>query len=160
MHDSLIISKYLVGKALETKTPISPYKIEFMVYFAHGWYLAITSRLLINERVEAWQHGPVIVPVHKYYKDESNLKKPPSDSEIPKKAVCEFLDGIWAYYSHLSEVEMQALCFETNTPWDISYERSSGILVIENETIKKHYKLLHISHPEFSDEDDPISIVS
>mgnify|MGYP000206349708 CR=1 FL=1 len=159
MYNSLSISKYFVRKALETKTPITPYKLEFLVYFAHGWYLAIDGRCLIDEKIEAWKHGPVIVSMNRFYKDKKNLKKH-SSSEILKESVQEFLNGIWAYYGHLNEVEMQSLCLEHNTPWDLSYKKSSGHLVIDNEVIKKHYKLLHLCHPEFCDEDDPISVVA
>src|SRR5260370_3705804 len=39
-----------------------------LVYFAYGWYLAITGQRLIDERVEAWQWGPVIPSIYKEFK--------------------------------------------------------------------------------------------
>ncbi|MCD8455896.1 DUF4065 domain-containing protein [Xylella taiwanensis] len=31
-----------------------------LVYIAHGWHLGFRQEPLLNKRVEAWRHGPVI----------------------------------------------------------------------------------------------------
>ncbi len=40
--------------------PLTPMHIQKLIYFAHGWNLALTGEPLIRERVEAWDYGPVI----------------------------------------------------------------------------------------------------
>ena len=162
MYDALTISNFFITRSREDNTKITPYKIEFLVYFSHGWFMAVDGRLLINEEVKAWRHGPVIESIHKCFKDHKNFDKNIHDgySDFIKPSVIEFLEGIWSYYGHLNEVEMLSLCLERDTPWDVTYERSSKELVISNELIKRHYKLLHISHPDFCDLDDPISVTA
>jgi hypothetical protein len=39
---------------------LTPMQIQKLVYFAHGWNLAITGEPLIWERVEPWDYGPVV----------------------------------------------------------------------------------------------------
>lgn len=31
-----------------------------LLYYAHGWYLAVVGKPLLNETVSAWKHGPVV----------------------------------------------------------------------------------------------------
>jgi len=35
-------------------------KLQKLVYYAHGWHLALNNEPLIDEQVECWQYGPVI----------------------------------------------------------------------------------------------------
>lgn len=161
MYNALSVAHYFVSASLHSDIPITPYKAEFLVYFAHGWHLAIDGRSLISEKVKAWRHGPVIESIHKFYnKSKTNIHATVEDFDINevKERDREFLDGIWLYYNHLNEIELLSLCTDDGTPWFMVHEKSSGELIIDNQRIKQHYRLLHISNPEFCDLDDPISV--
>src|ERR1700689_5397887 len=56
------IANELIKLSLQkTNSGLSPMKVQKLVYFAHGWYLALTGgRPMINEPVEAWKFGPVV----------------------------------------------------------------------------------------------------
>ena len=103
----------------------------------------------------------MIESVHKLYGKAKSLHSVeiPGIPESIKDSDKEFLDGIMMYYGHLNELEMQALCTDDGTPWFAAYQKSSGSLIIDDPQIKKHYRLLHVSNPEFCDLDDPISLV-
>ncbi|WP_258105309.1 Panacea domain-containing protein [Marinoscillum sp. MHG1-6] len=162
MYKASTLAHFFVYKSQRTQIPVTPHKIEFMVYFAHGWHLAIDGRPLILEEVKAWRHGPVVASVHKFYsKNSRNIYGTLKLDEIKsmKTKDLQFLEGIWMYYSHLNEVEMLSLCLESGTPWNQTYEKSSNELTIENSIIEQHYRLLHLSNPNFADIDDPISVV-
>lgn len=163
MYNALTLSHYYVSLSLNTNIPITPHKAEFMVYFAHGWHLSIDGRPLINDKVKAWRHGPVIESIHKFYsKGKGDIYSTIDEQALGgiKERDREFLNGIWLYYGHLNEIEMLTLCTEDKTPWFMSHQKSSGELIIDNRRIKQHYRLLHISNPEFCDLDDPISVES
>lgn len=55
MHNPLAIANYFIELAKNDDNLVSPIKL---VYFAHGWCLALANKPLINEKVEAWQYGP------------------------------------------------------------------------------------------------------
>src|SRR5260370_7712236 len=54
-------------------------QLQKLVYFAYGWYLAITGTRLIDERVEGWQWGPVFPSIYKGLKrfGSSSVTEPP-----------------------------------------------------------------------------------
>ncbi len=39
-----------------------------LVYFAHGWHLALGKGPLVKERFEAWKFGPVSPPIYHAFK--------------------------------------------------------------------------------------------
>ena len=47
---------------------ITPLKMQKLVYFAHGWHLALFGTPLIEEPVQAWQFGPVISSLYQEFK--------------------------------------------------------------------------------------------
>jgi uncharacterized phage-associated protein len=52
--------------------PITPLKLQKLIYFAHGWNLALRDCPLIDELVEAWEYGPVIPNVYHEFKEFGN----------------------------------------------------------------------------------------
>ena len=49
--------------------PISNMKLNKLLYYAQGCYLAITGNPLFNDRIEGWTHGPVIPAIYHKYKE-------------------------------------------------------------------------------------------
>src|ERR1041385_1190632 len=66
--DPKAIANYFLDLAESEKAAIEPLKMQKLVYFAHGWYLAFTGKPLLNEFVEAWQYGPVIPDLYHAFK--------------------------------------------------------------------------------------------
>lgn len=162
MYTSLTIAHYYVKKSLDSQAPITHHKAEFLVYFAHGWHLAIEGTPLISEKISAMRHGPAIKSVNAFYhKAKTDIYSTLDISVLSqiKERDYEFLDGVWAHYENLGEVEMLDLCLEYDTPWSKTYESSSKDLYIDNYIIKQHYRMLHISNPDLCDLEDPISLV-
>src|SRR5215467_7486621 len=58
--------------AKEERRPVTPMQLLKLVYFAHGWYLALTGERLIDERVEAWKYGPVVPSIYHEFKRFGN----------------------------------------------------------------------------------------
>ena len=52
---------------------ISNLKLQKLLYYAQGCFLAITDKPLFNDPILAWQHGPVVSSIyHKYKQYGSN----------------------------------------------------------------------------------------
>lgn len=45
---------------IERHHPIDPLKLQKLVYFAAGEYIALTGTPMFPEALEAWDHGPVV----------------------------------------------------------------------------------------------------
>lgn len=116
---------------------ITPMKIQKLVYFAHGWYLAITDRPLIDEQIEAWQYGPVIPSLYDEFKqygrspitsqatdlviddsdeDMSFYSHTPS-IDLTDKKVISVLKKVWQVYGKLTAVQLSNKTHMPGTPW-------------------------------------------
>lgn len=50
-------ANYCLDLAEEEGKRLDPMQIQKLVYFAHGWYLALTGEPLVEEHPEAWAYG-------------------------------------------------------------------------------------------------------
>src|SRR5262245_26249764 len=62
------VANWLIERGLEDGRPVDPLKLQKLLYFAHGWHLAITGAPLLDEPIEAWQYGPVVSSIYHEFK--------------------------------------------------------------------------------------------
>jgi len=72
MESALAVANYFIKKGIDTKKSVSPMKLQKLVYFAHGWRLALYNSPLIDEAIQAWQYGPVIPGIYHEFKHYGN----------------------------------------------------------------------------------------
>jgi len=131
-----------IAKAAGRK--LSPLKLQKLVYFAHGWYLAFTGHPLINEPIEAWKFGPVIPSLYHAFKKYGygevaecvtddylwafgNPEHAPSiddnlnqeENELAKQVV----KRIWDVYGRFSATQLSNLTHAAGTPWSDTPDR-------------------------------------
>lgn len=145
MYDARLIANYFLALGNRDQVPIDPMKIQKLVYFAHGWYLAIVKKPLVSETVEAWKWGPVIPSLYrcfsKYGRNPitepatdmtvSLLKSmPPNLGEIPSSAdegaLIPILDGVWRAYGSQSGIQLSNLTHLPDTPWEKTWSANEG----------------------------------
>ena len=63
------VANYFLDKAKNAHRPLTPMKLQKLVYIAHGWHLALFDASLIRERVQAWRWGPVIEDLYHEFKE-------------------------------------------------------------------------------------------
>ena len=64
MEKALAVANDLVVRARQAGNPVTPLKLQKLLFFAHGWHLALSDKPLLDRPIEAWQHGPVIPSVY------------------------------------------------------------------------------------------------
>jgi uncharacterized phage-associated protein len=140
MESTLAIANELVSIANRKKLPITPMQLLKQVYFAHGWYLALTGESLLDERVEAWQFGPVESSVYHAFKDfKSNQITEPATVFDPekldlctpkidpeKKNLMRFLEKISDTYGKMSGVQLSNLTHQPDSPWYVVWNERGG----------------------------------
>ena len=149
---TLAIANFFIRKSIKVKRPISQIKLQKLIYFAHGFYLAIKERPLVDEKIEAWQYGPVVPLVYHKFKNWGNrtitnvlIEK--SDSLIISEEDIEFLDLVWHKFSDYSAMKLVELSHEKYGPWHNSIEKSKALvgfvvpnIVINNIEIYNYFR--------------------
>ena len=131
---------------------VTPLKLQKLVYFSHGWYLAFEGEPLIKEPVLCWDYGPVIKEVYDSFKQNGNQVITQKEQvfdfstgnsilpEIDKndKSTIEFLNVIKDVYGNYTALELSKSTHIDESPWDIVRKQESDI--IDNEIIKRYFR--------------------
>ena len=138
------------------------FKLNKLIYIASGYYLAIKNRLLFDDKIEAWKYGPVIPSIYYYFKREgknkikekiieysvSNDTESTLQIEDGDKETFEILEAIYTLYGSLEFEEFFDITHNQNedypekTPWESAYIEGEENIIIDPQSIKKHYLTL------------------
>lgn len=69
------VANYFIWLANEAKEDISNLKLQKLVYYSQGLYLALYKKPLFPEVIQAWELGPVIAPLYYEYKGCFRIKR-------------------------------------------------------------------------------------
>ena len=151
--------------ANEHNSPLSPMKIQKLVFYAHGWCLALTEHALVSERFEAWAWGPVVPKLYgilKVYGNEPvdkpisyiahvgglkfqnvipNIDNSPSPESLKEEAR-EILTGAWNTYGKYSPARLSNATHAEDTPWAQVYRPGERSIEIPNKLIEDYFKRL------------------
>lgn len=128
----------------EVYEPITHLKLQKLIYYAHGIYLSITGRPLIDEEILAWQHGPVIDEVYQVFK---SFNKDPLDIEI-NEIIAETMENITKDHEMIEALNLTYENFAGYTAWQLrqmTHEKGTPWYntpindVIENDLIKEYF---------------------
>jgi len=136
-------------------------QIQKLVYFAHGWTLAVTGHPLTVEEPQAWNYGPVYSDLYdhtKYFgkKSINRLLTPDDDDAMrffsrdpapaqPYRAALspvekDIIDRVWSRYGSLPGSRLSAMTHQAGTPWYETYAGGEGKnRAIPNPLIQQHY---------------------
>src|SRR5258708_2453783 len=163
-HDALAVANWFLAKAAKESKTLDPMKLQKLIYFAHGWSLALTDIPLIEEHPEAWDYGPVIPSV--YHEFKSFGRKPitsrASKIDWPISAKLEdilnsvfyepaveddddterLLTRVWEVYGGLTGVQLSNMTHAAGGAWYKAYhELANGRkgVDISDELIKAEF---------------------
>lgn len=137
----------LVQKAELANEPITQLELHKLVYAAHGWHLGILGEPLFDDRIEAWDYGPVVPSLrhslrafgadHITTTAWANAGLPTGN---PDPRSLGIIDETWNAYHDLSPASLVALTHADKTPWSKAYKRGVMGREIPREYIVEHYK--------------------
>lgn len=158
------IANYFLERGWRESIEIDPLKLQKLVYYAHGWHLAVHGSALIDEKVDAWPYGPVIPTVYHAFKHYGRFpirdlatevqgsrrvppRVPPTDAET-----LELLEKVWQEFRNYSGLELSNMTHREGTPWYDVWEKNEKTIVrgtdIDDEKIRDYFvKLARQSQP-------------
>lgn len=143
MYSALQIAKwFLAENRMRMMEGDSEYlthlKLQKLLYYAQGCYLALKDKPLFCEDILAWQHGPVVNEVYNVYKengakpivfeDDYNIHEIDDETQAVLKEVFD----VFGQYSAWKLREMT----HSETPWKTTPQSE----VINVDKIQKYFK--------------------
>ncbi len=147
MYDVLTVADAILKIAKGQGKTLTPMQLVKLTYIAHGWSLGLRKKDLFQNRIEAWQYGPVIPDL--YHATKSYGRDPiplsmignPSDIQVSDDDR-ELLEAVFNRYGNLSGIDLSYLTHKSNTPWYQVYHPGIRNIEIPDELITKHYEEL------------------
>lgn len=148
-YDSLIIAKFFIDIAIKQGKPISPLKLQKLVYYAVGWYAGYTGRRLLDEEVKAWPYGPIIASI---YHEFTHLGNDPItakdvrfgviDTGTPlfDQSLVDFMTGVWSAYCSFSDIQLSEMTKADGSPWATTVGAELMNQSIPFEMILRYFK--------------------
>lgn len=142
MYSAATVANAFIRIAKKNGLALSNLKLQKLVYFAHGWCLAILGKPLIKECVEAWQYGPVVPDLYhalKRYGSSVVTEEIPDVPEIPENSgAYPFLKAVFNKYGMYTPAQLVAITHQPGAPWQNVCPRS----VIPDDSIAEYFKHL------------------
>lgn len=146
----LFVANNLLNLAFKEKNPVTPMKLQKLLYFIYRDYLQKTKESLFSERFEAWKYGPVLSSVYsKFHQYESNKITEYYKSRDGKVYILdeksdyifsEVLQSVWNQYKSWDGIQLCELTHKEGTAWYKAWTKNESFL--KDEDIKSEVLLL------------------
>lgn len=146
-HSALQVAKWFlahnrIAMNEEGAEYISNLKLQKLLYYAQGTFLALKGEKLFPEKILAWQHGPVVEEVYSYYKNNgaSGIRFD-EDFEISRFTDEEnqILTDVYDTFGQYSAWKLRNMT-HAETPWQETLANKE----ISLESIEKYFKRNYI----------------
>lgn len=131
-QSAIAVANFFVIEGQRAGRLVDPMKLQKLVYFAHGWHLAVRGEPLLDERVEAWPYGPVIPSIYHEVKRHGAApidfpifqyaRRGRQAPEVTDPEVRELLQRVWEVYGRYSAVELSRMAHDPDGPWHRTWE--------------------------------------
>lgn len=159
-YDTKAIANYFLELANVDGVPVSSMKLNKLLFFAHGWHLAIAGEPLLDEDIEAWKYGPTVSSIYHEFKEFGNLpittfarnskRGGQADADFPlvpegpeHELVRQVVRKVWETYHSYTGMQLSSITHQDGTPWSTVVKRHSGSLPyhagINNDLIKEYF---------------------
>lgn len=67
------VALWILTEAQKCNVPVSPMKLQKLLYYCQGYNIGMCSEPLFTDKIEAWEHGPVVRSVYHAYRRHGAL---------------------------------------------------------------------------------------
>lgn len=114
---SHIAKAFLKLSQPEVGDSITNLKLQKLLYYAQGFYLAIYGKPLFKENILAWEHGPVVREVYDEYSHLSASTIPvPNESIVLTQKEKDLILNVWKVYGQFSAWRLREMT-HNESPW-------------------------------------------
>jgi len=145
MYDVLTVADAILKIAKSRGKDLTPMQLVKLTYIAHGWSLGLRGIDLFQNRIEAWQYGPVIPDLYhatkSYGRNPIPLNAVGDSADIQvSRADLAFLEDVFDKYGHLDGITLSYMTHKAGTPWTQVYHPGMRNIEIPDSLIAQHYR--------------------
>ncbi len=140
-----IANKIIANTDLEHGELISNLKLQKLLYYVQGYFIAVFGEKLFDNEIEAWQYGPVVRDMYYHFKKNGSsaisLEEGAKIAELNEEEDSLF-NEVLNEYGQYSAIKLMDMTHE-ELPWRKTFkENPQG--VIPFELMEKYFKTLII----------------
>jgi uncharacterized phage-associated protein len=148
MYKATTIANEIVRQCHQQSFSVSNLKLQKLLYFVQAYALAEFDEPAFDDRIEAWEYGPVVPNVYQFFKiygpNPIPLKHYFSDIDKPERELLteNILTAISSILTQLGKVNafsLVDLSHEEGSPWHSVYKPLISGAEIPNALIKEYY---------------------
>ncbi|MFZ2430945.1 MAG: type II toxin-antitoxin system antitoxin SocA domain-containing protein [Lutibacter sp.] len=140
IHSAEHIAEYLISKSnpVEGGELLSNMKLQKLLYYCQGFYYAKHKEKLFDDKIYAWQYGPVVPNVYHNYKHYYSDGIP--SVILPENFILlgkqkEMIDDVFNYFNQFSAIKLMNMT-HAESPW--CNTRISDEITLES--LAKHFE--------------------
>jgi uncharacterized phage-associated protein len=136
-----IANKIIANTNSNQGETISNLKLQKMLYYLQGFFIAVFDKKLFEEPIEAWQYGPVVKDAYVYFKGfgPSSISLKDDEKIIDlTTSEAELFNEVMEEYGQFSAVKLMNMTHE-ELPWKKTFsENPQG--EITYDLLKEYFK--------------------
>lgn len=132
MSTALRVTEYIIHEAQKREKPVTNIKLQKLLYFTQGVYLAKYNKLSFEDNIIAWKYGPVIKDIYyKYslYGVEPIIVVEEYDSKISLMLI-NAIDIVLESFLDINQTDLIEETIKSGSPW--SYADINDVISVED----------------------------
>jgi len=131
-----ISNTFLIKSFTEPEhVPITPMKLQKLIYFTYRDYLQETSKKAFNDTIQTWKYGPVVQSVYDEFKSygANAITRFARDAKgkvyvVGDQPLNDCITRVWNKYKCCSGIDLSKMTHMDGTAWSKAFERQSPYL--------------------------------
>lgn len=120
--------------------PIEKTRLNKLLYFAQGHTLVELNHELFSNKIDAWDHGPVVAVVYTGFDRIVDRAKQNGIADVQLSSdEMDIIMDVWDQYRGYTAKELVDLTHEEGTPWSDTYNPTVKNAHIPMELIKQYF---------------------
>jgi len=145
-----IVCNNILRRAFEEEIPVSPMKLQKLLYFTSCEYVKSTGNELLSEDFGVWQYGPVLPSIYdefksfksnsitKYATDASGVAYAINENDAPNLKIA--IDRVWAAFKSFDGMTLSKITHMDGSGWSNAFVGKRPKVTIEDMRLDNTYE--------------------
>ena len=153
MVSALSVAQYFLSFTDEGREETFTHlKLQKLLYYAQGYFLATQNRPLFPETIEAWDNGPVVPEVYQHYKKHKGQPLPyEACQEAPHRLLKDFLDSVLESHNIYSAAVLRNMT-HAEEPWIEAFNKARNT-PLNLDTMQRFFRQRWLEESGYTEED-------